>query len=424
MAGPRKVSPAAAMAGAQSAPPPPKKASALAQGRALIAKAFPKDESFVDIDEDSLRESRPNLTTGSIVLDYLIGGKLNRYGVRPCPGLPKKCIVNLYGQESAGKTTVALTAAVQVCKNGGSVCYIDWENAIDVSYAKTLGIPLDDPDSFLLAQPESLEKGLVILWTMAKAGVDLIVVDSVGAGVPQALLEQGVAEKGDMGRLGANAAKWSRLLPELKGVINRTGSCVLGISQLRKKIATGPGGGHGPDSDPQGGQAWKFYSEVRMGLARVSQDKGKEYNALTHKVEEALVGQTVKCRIDKCKVSASQGKAAEFYIRFGEGIDDLRSVVEIASAHGVIKKGGAWYTWERGSGGSVKGMGMDKFRDALDEDGYTELVNATIVAMSKQPGLVVADEPTDSVEAALDASELDMIMSDPLAAPAPSSDDE
>ena len=392
---PPRKSPAAALKAANGTPA--KKFSALSQGRALITKAFPKDESFVEIDEDSLKESRPHLPTGSIVLDYLIGGRLNRYGVRPCPGLPRKCIINLYGQESAGKTTVALTAAAMVAGAGGSVCYIDWENAVDVSYAKTLGVPLDNEDAFMLAQPESLEKGLAILMVMARAGVDLIVIDSVGAGIPEATLEQTVAEKGEMGRIGLNAAKWSKILPELKNIINQSGSCVIGISQLRKKIATGPGAGHGPDTQAQGGEAWKFYSEVRMGLQRVAQEKGKEYNALTHKVEEAMVGQTVKCKIDKCKVSASQGKQADFFIRFGDGIDDIRSIIDITSAHGIVKKSGAWYSYERTNGTVLKGCGMDEFKGKVkDSDGaWEELYNSAIKAMSEKPGTFISEATED-----------------------------
>jgi recombination protein RecA len=280
---------------------------------------------------------------------------------------------------------------------GGTVCYIDWENAIDVAYSKSLGVPLDNPEQFMLCQPESLEKGLAIMWTMAKAGVDLIVVDSVGAGVPQASLEQTVQEKGEMGRIGLNAAKWSKILPELKGEINKSGSCVIGISQLRKKISTGPGAGHGPDTDAQGGLAWKFYSEVRMGLTRIGQDKGKEYNALTHKVEEAMVGQTVKCRIDKCKVSASQGKTADFYIRFGEGIDDIRSIIDITAAHGIVKKAGAWYSFERPNGNVLKGCGMEEFKNKVKEaDGaWDELYNSAIKAMSEKPGTFVTEVPEE-----------------------------
>ena len=413
MAPPRKLP--AAVAGAQ----PAKKANPLAQTRALIHKAFPKDESFVEIDEDSFMESRQHIPTGSIVVDYLIGGRLNRHGIRPCPGLPKKCIINLYGQESSGKTTLALTAAAMTCASGGTVGYIDWENAIDVAYAKNLGVPIDDPEQFALYQPESLEKGLAILWTMAKAGVDLIVIDSVGAGIPQASLEQTVAEKGEMGRIGLNAAKWSKLLPELKGTINVTGSCVIGISQLRKKIGmTGYGG---DDSQAQGGEAWKFYSEVRMGLKRIAQEKGKEYNALTHKVEDAMVGQTVRCKIDKCKVSASQGKTADYYIRFGEGIDDLRSIIEITVAHGVVKKAGAWLTFERPDGTIVKEGSMDKFKAKIkDVPGmWDELYTAAIRVMSEKPGAFIGEAPTDNDED--DLSDLDKILAD--AKPAPTDED-
>lgn len=404
---------------AVSSAAPVKKVSPLAQTRALITKAFPKDESLVEIDEDAFKESRPHIPTGSIVVDYLIGGRLNRHNVRPCPGLPKRCIVNLYGQESSGKTTLALTAAAMTCASGGTVGYIDWENAIDITYAKNLGVPIDDPEQFALYQPESLEKGLAILWTMAKAGVDLIVIDSVGAGIPEGKLEQTVKEKGEMGRIGLNAAKWSALLPELKGVINKTGSCIIGISQLRKKIGmTGYGG---DDTQAQGGEAWKFYSEVRMGLKRIAQEKGTEYNAVTHKVEDAVVGQTVRCKIDKCKVSASQGKTADYYIRFGEGIDDLRSIIEITVAHGIVKKAGAWLTFERPNGTTIKEGSLEKFKDRVkDTEGvWDELYTAAIRAMSEKPGSFIGKAPTDNDDD--DLSDLDAILAD--AAPAPAEEE-
>lgn len=385
--------------------PNARKGGPLSQGRALVDKAFAKEPtSWVAIDEESIKVSRPHIPTGSIVVDYVIGGKMNRFGVRPCPGLPRGNVINLYGQESSGKTTLALTIAAMVCQAGGTVCYIDWENAIDIAYAKALGVPLDDEDAFLLSQPESLEKGMAIMWTMAKAGVDLIVIDSVGAGVPKAQLGQAIAEKGDQGRIGLNASKWSTILPDLKGVINRTHSCVLGISQLRKKIGM-TGYGEGADTQAQGGEAWKFYSEVRIALKRVAQEKGMEYNALTHKKEEAFVGQTVKIRIDKCKVSASQGKTAEFYIRFGEGVDDLRSVIEITSAHGIVKKGGAWYTFERDDGTSIRGQGMDDFKAKVREaDGaWEELYRKAVGAFSKVTAVITDEVLEDDGLADFDA---------------------
>lgn len=386
---------------------PIKKSNALSQARGLIDKAFPKNELFADFNEDAMKESRPHLPSGSLIIDYLIGGRLNRFGIRPCPGFPRKGLVNLYGQESSGKTTVALTVAGMTCAMGGTVCYIDWEHAVDVSYAKSLGVPIDNPEAFILAQPESLEKGMSILWTMAKAGADLIVIDSIGAGVPEEILKQSIAQKGEMGRIGLNAAKWSRILPELKSVINQSGTCVIGISQLRKKIGM-TGYGEGSDTQAQGGEAWKFWSEVRIGLKRVASEKGKEYNPLTHKVEEALVGQTVRCRIDKCKISASQGKAAEFYIRFGDGIDDLRSVIEVSTAHGIVKKGGAWLSYERPGGVIIKGCGVDDFKEKVKETegAWDELYLAVVKALSEKPGKIVMDVPED------DLSDLDTILAE------------
>jgi recombination protein RecA len=312
-------------------------------------------------------------------------------------------------------TTMALMTAVTTCQAGGSVCYVDWEHAIDMSYAASLGIPTDT-GQFELVQPETLEKGLSIIWTMAKAGVDLIIIDSVGAGVPEEAMAQSIGDKGKMTRMGLVAAKWAKFLPELKAIIARNHSCIIGISQLRKKIATGPGAGHGPDTQAQGGEAWKFFSEVRIMLRRVSVEKGKEYNALTHKTEEVAVGQVVRIKIDKCKVSSAQGKEGEFYIKFGDGIDDIRSVIDIAANHGLVKKAGAWYTWTRNNGDTVKGCGIDGFKQqmASAEGGWQELYRATVSSMSALPEIKEVAE-TETGEDLSDLTDMP-IMLDPVAA--------
>lgn len=344
------------------------KENPLLKAAGMISKVLKEDDPTVTVDYNWLREPRPHIPTGSIVLDYLIGGRPNRYGVPPCPGWPRGAISNIYGHESSGKTTVALHAAAQVAKEGGTVCLIDWENAIDLTYAEGLGVPVDDPSRFMLVQPVTMEAGLVTLWAVANGGVDLIILDSVGAARPKEVVERSLEEQGKVMQVGLLARKWGDFLPQLAAVIAKTGSHVMGISQLRKKISTGPMASMGDGTTVQGGEAWKFYSSVRLKFQRIRSEKGKVYDALTHKVTEQMTSALIKCKVDKSKVSPNQQHEATYYIEFGSGIDDLRSVIEVACAHGVIKKAGAgWMAWERGSGETVKLQGVANLKQYLLE---------------------------------------------------------
>jgi len=378
----------------------PKEKTALQAGSELLQKAFKSiklPDPFVSINEDSFKKSIPHLPTGSIMVDYLIGGKLNRFGVPPCPGLPRGKVVNLYGRESAGKTTLALTISAQTIANGGSVVYIDWENAIINDYAKALGVPIEDEAHFKLSQPGTLEEGLMVIWALAKAGVELIVIDSVGAGVPKAVMEQSLDEKGKAGRVGAIAAMWSGFLPQLRNITARTGTCVLGISQLRSTISTMPSFG-GDSQTTQGGQAWKFYSDVRLGMIRIASEKTEGYDAMKHKKEKLSSGAKVRVRADKCKVSAAQGRDVEIYIKYGDGIDDLRSIIEYGAAHALIRKDGSWYNWERGNGEVLRDQGRDKFRElVLNTPGARDELYDLVVAKiySSEDALVDMDAETD-----------------------------
>ena len=342
-------------------PVAPKK-NALQMGRAMLKKVFPEDSGGgVTLDENAALRSLPHIPTGSFVIDYAIGGRPNKYGVSPCPGLPKGRLINVYGTEGSGKTTFCLMTSAQVCAAGGQVVYIDWEYAIVPSYAQALGIPSDD-NLFYLVQPKTLEQGLSDLYVMAKAGVDLIVLDSVGAGVPKAIMEQALDEKGETGRIGLQAKLWSKILAEMKGTCARTGTTIIGISQLRKVINKS---GYGPDSLPQGGESWKFNSDLMIRFTKIGMEKGKMYDALTHKTIDTAVANKIRLRLDKCRISASQGREADFFITYGEGIDDLRSLIEIGSLHGVVKKGGPWYSWERQDGSSIRAQGTQPFKDLI-----------------------------------------------------------
>lgn len=379
----------------------PKSTSPLAGVRKAVGKVLKDDDPTILVDTNQLKVSRPHITSGSIVIDYLIGGSPNRFGVAPCPGWPKGMISNIYGHESSGKTTVALEAAAAVCDAGGVVAFIDWEHALSPDYAAALGVPVDDPDQFYLVQPNTLEAGLSVLFACAAAGVDLIILDSVGAGVPKDIAEQGLEEKGKMGRVGLIAAKWSQVLPQLAGVISESGTHVMGISQLRKKINTTGYGGDG--TTHQGGESWKFYSALRLKFRRVKSIKTKDYDALQHKQVERFTSALVKAKVDKSKVSNSQQREAEYHITFGEGIDNVRDLIAVGSNHGIVHKGGAWYTFERADGTAIKSQGTEAFkRDILNTDGvYEELATRVLEAVRSglNSAVLVKDEEDDVDEA-------------------------
>lgn len=342
-----------------------KPSSPLAAGRALLKSALKNDDYVVELDPKTAKKTMDVLSTGSIVINHLIGGKLNAHGVPPCPGVPRGKILNLYGPEGSGKTTIALQTAAETIKAGGTVCYIDWEHEIVPEYAMALGVPIGDPDKFMLMQPDTLDDGVAIIWTMATHGVTLIVLDSVGAGVPQAYFEKSIKETAAQGRVGMNAAVWSAFLPKLKARISKTNTAIIGISQMRDSINTM---GYGDNFTVQGGKAWKYYSALRMRLKKVGTEKASEYSALSNKTDNRVVGAKIRAKLDKCKVSPQQGNEEDLYIRWGLGVDDLRSLIEIGLAHNIIRKKGAWYYWIDPSGEEHSGQGMERFRRFFDKN--------------------------------------------------------
>lgn len=345
-----------------------KPTGALALARDHIAKNMPRlADARVTLDYRQLKNPLPHIPTGSLIVDYLVGGEPNDHGVRPCPGLPRGRVSQVWGHESSGKTTLALTAAATTCANGGTVLYVDWENDIVPDYAAALGVPIADTDKFELVQPDTLEDGIKIATVYATAGVDLIVFDSVGAPATARVANRKVEDIAEQTKVGDLQQIWSIELSNLKRAIAKSKTAILGISQIRAKISTGGGYG-GPTTQPQGGNAWKFYSSIRLELRRVKAEKARLHNVITHKTDERVIGGIINCKVVKCKLSKSQGREEVFYIRWGEGIDDMRSVMEIGVAHGVIKKGGGWYTWEGTDGEGVKINGTNAFRDFLKEN--------------------------------------------------------
>lgn len=374
-------------------------ASPLQVARDSINKVISDTQWEVDLDPSRLRASLPHLPTGSIILDWLIGGEPNDFGVPPCPGLPKKKMMQLYGMPSSGKTTVALTTAATTIANGGTVGYLDWENEIDPSYAKRIGVPIGDPNKFSLAQPETMEQGIRICAAWIKAGVDLVVIDSIGACVPQVVFTRELDKLGEEERMSLRASIWSKTVPILKGLANRSGTHVIAIAQVRSGGFGNPGGA---TTTVQGGKAWLFYSALRMKLRRIKSDKGKRLNPVTGKMEERAISNVIRAKLEKCKVSAHQGMEQDFFIRFGEGIDDMSSLIDIGLAHRAMTRSGSWYSWAPPNRDEIRCQGKDKFRETLLED--PELY--PLVLQQIAPLLIGSGAPVAEVEEEADNVEI------------------
>ena len=253
-------------------------------------------------------------SSGSVSLDLALGG-----------GIPRGRIIEIYGPESSGKTTVCLHAVAEIQKSGGTAAYVDAEHALDPVYAKKIGVNTDD---LLLSQPDSGEQALEVVETLVRSNaVDIIVVDSVAALVPQAEIE------GDMGdaHMGLQARLMSQALRKLTGVISKTKCTVIFVNQLRMKI----GVMFGNPETTTGGNALKFYSSVRMDIRRLSQIKSAE----------RVIGNHVRVKVVKNKV-APPFREAEFDIMYNAGISREGDLIDLAVTHGVVDKNGAWYEYK------------------------------------------------------------------------------
>jgi recombination protein RecA len=258
-------------------------------------------------------------------------------------GFPKGRIVEIYGPESSGKTTLALHAIANAQKAGGIAVLIDAEYAFDASYAKRLGV---DVENLLVSQPDSGEQALEIADTLVRSGaVDIIVVDSVAALVPTAELE---GEMGDS-HVGLQARLMSQALRKLTGIISKSGTCLVFINQLRMKI----GVMFGNPETTTGGNALKFYSSVRVDVRRIAAIKDGEN----------VVGNRTRAKIVKNKV-APPFKMAEFDIMYGLGISFAGDLLDLAVQHDIVDKSGAWFSFE----GERLGQGREKVKDFLVEN--------------------------------------------------------
>lgn len=306
------------------------KQKALEAALTQIEKQYGKGSIMKLGDTDSIEIEK--FSSGIVGLDNILGG-----------GVPKGRILEIYGPESAGKTTFALHIISEIQKNGGIAGFIDAEHALDPVYAKNIGV---DIDNLYISQPDCGEQALEITETMVRSGaVDVIVVDSVAALVPKAEID------GDMGdaHVGLQARLMSQALRKLTAVINKSNCVVIFINQIREKV----GIMFGNPETTCGGRALKFYASVRMEVRRIETIKSAG-NAVANRVKV----KTVKNKI------APPFKEAEFVITFGEGVSKTEDLIELAVKFDIINKAGAWYSYQ----GKNVAQGMEKLKVYLKEN--------------------------------------------------------
>ena len=307
------------------------KQKALEAALGQIEKAYGKG-AVMKLGDSSARMNVETVPTGSLSLDIALG----------LGGIPKGRIIEIYGPESSGKTTVTLHMIAEVQKRGGIAGFIDAEHALDPVYAKNIGV---DVDNLYISQPDNGEQALEITETMVRSGaIDIIVVDSVAALVPKAEID------GDMGdsHMGLQARLMSQALRKLTAIINKSNCTVIFINQLREKL----GVMFGSPETTTGGRALKFYASVRMDVRRIS----------TIKVNGEDVGNRTRVKIVKNKI-APPFKEAEFDIMFGEGISTVGDIVDLAADCEIIRKSGAWYSYE----GNKIGQGRENTKIYMKE---------------------------------------------------------
>ena len=311
--------------------------------------------SIMRLGEDTRPERVKTISTGSISLDAALG----------IGGVPRGRIIEIFGPESSGKTTLALHIIAEAQKVGGLAAFIDAEHALDAYYAKNLGV---DTDNLLISQPDTGEQALEITETLVRSGaIDIIVIDSVAALVPRAEIE------GDMGdaQMGLQARLMSQAMRKLSGAISKSNTCVIFINQIREKI----GVMFGSPETTTGGRALKFYSSVRIDIRRIASIKDREN----------VIGNRTKAKVVKNKV-APPFREALFDIMYGTGISKEGDVIDVAVDNEIIEKSGTWFSY-----GEVRlGQGRENVKKFLLEnpDMYQEIetkVRKAIGIMQEKP---------------------------------------
>tara|TARA_A100001011_G_scaffold208740_1_gene216899 strand:+ start:1169 stop:2221 length:1053 start_codon:yes stop_codon:yes gene_type:complete len=323
-----------------------------------IEKQF-GEGSLMKLGSDQVRQI-PSISTGALSIDLALG----------IGGVPKGRVIEIYGPESSGKTTLSLHIAAEAQKAGGVAAFIDAEHALDPIYASALGVDIDE---LLVSQPDTGEQALEIANMLIDSeGVDVVVIDSVAALVPQAEID------GEMGQshVGLQARLMSQALRKLTSSINKTQTTVIFINQIREKI----GVMWGSPETTSGGRALKFYASVRIDIRRIE----------TLKVGAEMIGNRVRAKIVKNKV-APPFKEAQFDIMFGQGISREGSLVDVGVEHGIVRKAGAWFTYDE----IQLGQGKENSKRFLRENVDIALQLETDVY--KAVGLIESDESDEEV---------------------------
>tara|TARA_B110000014_G_scaffold54965_1_gene37082 strand:+ start:220 stop:1239 length:1020 start_codon:yes stop_codon:yes gene_type:complete len=309
-----------------------KKTKALDLAITQIDRQFGKG-SIMRLGNDKPSSAESVISTGCLSLDVALG----------VGGVPRGRIIEIYGPESGGKTTLALHIVAEAQKNNGYAAFVDVEHALDPEYSKALGVNTDD---LLVSQPDAGEQALEITETLVRSGaLDVVVIDSVAALVPQAELD---GEMGDS-HMGLQARLMSQALRKLTGTVSRSNTCVIFINQIREKIGVMFGN---PETTP-GGRALKFYSSQRLEIRRVT----------TIKDSANAVGNKVRVKVVKNKV-APPFKMAEFDIMYGEGISYIGDVLDLAVTADIVQKMGAWYSYKD----EKIGQGRENTKAYLEEN--------------------------------------------------------
>ena len=308
------------------------KGKALNMALNQIDKQFGKG-SIMRLGEQKAVDNGNSISTGALSLDIALG----------VGGVPKGRIIEIYGPESSGKTTLALHIVSEAQKKGGTAAYIDAEHALDPEYSKKIGVNIEE---LLISQPDTGEQSLEITETLVRSGaVDIIVIDSVAALVPKAELD---GEMGDV-HVGLQARLMSQALRKLTGTVSRSNTCVIFINQIRMKIGVMFGN---PETTP-GGRALKFYTSIRMEIRRITSIKeGTD-----------IVGNRTRVKVVKNKV-APPFKMTEFDIMYGEGISYEGDILDLALKGGIIEKMGAWYSY----GDTRIGQGRENAKNYLKDN--------------------------------------------------------